>query len=88
MWGGGDNGKERGTDGWEGEGVIKRKGLWREQWRAGGEVKRSMEGSIDNIQYKRFTASTHTCTMIPFELYSLRRASEKWDSNFCRRVER
>ena len=35
----------------------------------------------------RCTVSTHTCTMIPFELYSLRRASEKWDINLCRRVE-
>jgi len=33
------------------------------------------------------SASTHTCTMIPFELYSLRRASEKWLSNLWRRVE-
>ena len=30
---------------------------------------------------------THTCTMIPFELYSLRKASEKWLSNVCRRED-
>ena len=28
-----------------------------------------------------------TCTMIPFEPYSLRRISEKWLSNLCRRED-
>jgi len=35
----------------------------------------------------RCTVSTHTCTMIPFEPYSLRRASEKWELNLCKTVE-
>ena len=29
----------------------------------------------------------YTCTMIPFELYSLRRISEKWLSKLCRRED-
>jgi len=35
----------------------------------------------------RYTVSPHTCPRIRFELYSLRRASEKWDSsNWTRRT--
>ena len=39
-----------------------------------------MEEEINTIQ-----THTHTCTMIPFELYSLCSISEKWHSNLCRR---
>ena len=33
------------------------------------------------------SSNTHTCTMIPFEWYSLRKASEKWHTNLCKKVE-
>ena len=41
----------------------------------------------EDINVQILTMATPTCTMIPFELYSLRRASEKWLSNLCRRED-
>ena len=55
-----------------------------------GEVLGMKVGSMtQHGVFKVFTVSTqhYTCTMIPFELYSLRRASEKWVSNLCGRED-
>ena len=99
--GGGGGGMERATkratkrgrerDGM-GRGQGQERGVWGMGWRERGTGIGGREGgmqitSCDPCKF-RHTVSTHTCTMIPFELYSLRRASEKWDSNLCRRAER
>ena len=42
---------------------------------------------IHHIDFVSYLYNVHTCTMIPFELYSLRRTSEKWLSNLCKRED-
>ena len=59
------------------------------EMRGKGSVEESMSVCEKVLVFTVYTRTlvlcphTHyTCTMIPFELYSLRRASEKWLLNF------
>ena len=56
----------------------------------GGERNEERGRDVFPIKFRFIICShththTHTCTMIPFELYSFRKASEKWLSNLYRR---